>query len=105
VGLTEAQVRVAGREALKATRPMTRVGRAKERGETEGFMTILVDARTEEILGASILGIGGDEVIQSILDVMYAKQPYKVIQRATHVHPMVAELVRTMLSELEELGR
>jgi pyruvate/2-oxoglutarate dehydrogenase complex dihydrolipoamide dehydrogenase (E3) component len=99
-GLTEAEVRATGRKALKATRPMTRVGRAYERGETEGFMKILVDTGTKEILGASILGIGGDEVIHSILDVMYARKPYTVIQRAMHIHPTVSELIPTMLGEL-----
>jgi pyruvate/2-oxoglutarate dehydrogenase complex dihydrolipoamide dehydrogenase (E3) component len=99
-GLTEAEVRATGRKTLKATRPMTRVGRAYERGETRGFMKILVDTVTKEILGASILGIGGDEVIHSILDVMYARKPYMVIQRAMHIHPTVSELIPTMLSEL-----
>jgi pyruvate/2-oxoglutarate dehydrogenase complex dihydrolipoamide dehydrogenase (E3) component len=103
-GLTEAEVRATGRKALKATRPMTRVGRAYERGETEGFMKILVDTGTKEILGASILGIGGDEVIHSILDVMYARKPYTVIQRAMHIHPTVSEQIPTMLGELQALS-
>lgn len=101
VGMTQAQVRATGRKALIGKRPMTNVGRAVERGETQGFMKILVDANTKEILGAAILGIGGDEVIHSILDVMYTKSPYTVIQRAMHIHPTVAELVPTMLGELE----
>ena len=82
---------------------MTHVGRAKERSETQGFMKILVDAETKKILGASILGIGGDEIVHSILDVMYADAPYTVIQRAMHVHPTVTELIPTMLGELEPL--
>jgi pyruvate/2-oxoglutarate dehydrogenase complex dihydrolipoamide dehydrogenase (E3) component len=102
-GMTEAQVRQSGRKALMATRPMTRVGRAYEKGETQGFMKILVDAETQEILGASILGIEGDEVIHSILDVMYAKMPYTVIQRAMHIHPTVSELIPTLLGDLQPL--
>jgi pyruvate/2-oxoglutarate dehydrogenase complex dihydrolipoamide dehydrogenase (E3) component len=99
-GLTEAEVRKSGRKALVGKRPMTKVGRAIEKGETQGFMKVIVDAGTREIMGASILGTGGDEVIHSILDVMYAKAPYSVIQRAVHIHPTVAELVPTMLGEL-----
>ena len=102
-GLTEAQVRKSGRKALMATRSMKRVSRAKEKGETQGFMKILVDAESKEILGASILGIDGDEVIHSILDVMYSRQPYTVIQRAVHIHPTVSELVPTMLGDLKPL--
>jgi len=102
-GMTEAQVRESGRKALIGKRPMTRVGRAFEKSETQGFMKILVDAETKEILGAAILGVGGDEVIHSILDVMYAKMPYTVIQRAMHIHPTVSELIPTMLGELKPL--
>ena len=102
-GLTDAQVRKTGKRALVATRPMTKVGRAVEKGETEGFMKIVVDADTRQILGAAILGTGGDEVIHSILDVMYAKAPYTVIQRAMHIHPTVSELVPTMLADLKPL--
>ena len=103
VGMTERQVRESGRPALITTRAMTRVGRAVEKGETQGFMKVLVDAETERILGAAILGVGGDEVIHSILDVMYAKAPYTVIQRAVHIHPTVAELIPTMLADLKPL--
>ncbi len=102
-GMTEAEVRASGRPALIGTRPMTRVGRAVEKGESQGFMKVLVDAESKLILGAAILGTGGDEVVQSILDVMYAKQPYTVIQRAVHIHPTVSELVPTMLGELRPL--
>ena len=102
-GMTEAEVRKSGRKALLAKRPMDRVGRAVEKGETQGFMKILVDAATKEILGASLLGIECDEVIHSILDVMYAKAPYTVIQRAMHIHPTVSELIPTMLGELKPL--
>ena len=102
-GMTEAEVRKSGRKALVGERPMKRVGRAVEKGETEGFMKILVDAETKKILGASLLGIECDEVIHSILDVMYAKAPYTVIQRAMHIHPTVTELIPTMLGELKPL--
>jgi pyruvate/2-oxoglutarate dehydrogenase complex dihydrolipoamide dehydrogenase (E3) component len=102
-GLTEEQVRKSGRKALIGKRAMTKVGRAVEKGETQGFMKILVDAETKEILGAAILGTGGDEAIHSILDVMYAKAPYTVIQRAMHIHPTVSELIPTMLGELKAL--
>jgi pyruvate/2-oxoglutarate dehydrogenase complex dihydrolipoamide dehydrogenase (E3) component len=102
-GMTEAEVRKSGRKALLGKRPMTRVGRAVEKGETQGFMKILVDAETKEILGASLLGVECDEVIHSILDVMYAKAPYTVIQRAMHIHPTVSELIPTMLGELKPL--
>jgi pyruvate/2-oxoglutarate dehydrogenase complex dihydrolipoamide dehydrogenase (E3) component len=102
-GMTETEVRKSGRKALIAKRPMARVGRAVEKGETQGFMKILVDAGTKEILGAALLGIECDEVIHSILDVMYAKAPYAVIQRAMHIHPTVTELIPTMLGELKPL--
>ena len=103
VGMTEAQARQSGREVLAGKMMMARVGRARERGETQGFMKILVDAQSKRILGAAILGIGGDEVIHSILDVMYADAPYTVIQRAVHIHPTVTELIPTMLSDLKPL--
>jgi pyruvate/2-oxoglutarate dehydrogenase complex dihydrolipoamide dehydrogenase (E3) component len=102
-GLNEAEVRETGRKALIGKRPMTKVGRAVEKGETQGFMKVLIDAETRQILGAAILGTGGDEVIHSILDIMYAKAPYTVIQRAVHIHPTVSELVPTMLGELKPL--
>lgn len=103
-GMTESEVRSTGRPALVGKRPMTRVSRAVEKGETQGFMKIVVDAETKRILGAAILGTGGDEVIHSILDVMYAKAPYTVIQRAMHIHPTVSELVPTMLGELQSVS-
>jgi pyruvate/2-oxoglutarate dehydrogenase complex dihydrolipoamide dehydrogenase (E3) component len=103
-GLTEAEVRKSGRRALIGRRPMTKVGRAVEKGETQGFMKVIVDAETHQILGAAILGTGGDEAIHSILDVMYAKAPYTVIQRAVHIHPTVSELIPTMLGELQPLS-
>ena len=101
VGMTDAEVRGSGRNALVGKRPMTNVARAREKGETQGFMKITVDADSQEILGAAILGVGGDEAIHCIADVMYAKAPYTVIQRAVHIHPTVSELIPTMLGELE----
>jgi pyruvate/2-oxoglutarate dehydrogenase complex dihydrolipoamide dehydrogenase (E3) component len=101
--MTEAEVRRSGRKALVATRPMTKVGRAVEKGESQGFMKILVDAETKRIMGAAIMGTGGDEAIHSILDVMYAKAPYTLIQRAVHIHPTVSELIPTMLGDLKPL--
>ena len=103
VGLTERQVRESGVTALKATRRMKHVGRAVEKGETQGFMKVLVDEETKRILGAAVLGVGGDEVIHSILEVMYAKAPYTVMQRAVHIHPTVTELIPTMLGDLAPL--
>jgi len=103
VGLTEEQVRKSGRQALGATMAMEAVSRAIEKGETLGFMKVLVDRETKEILGASILGTGGDEVIHCLLDLMYAKAPYTVMQRAVHIHPTVSELIPTMMGELKPL--
>ena len=102
-GMTELQVRESGRKALMGQRPMTRVSRAVEKGETQGFIKILVDAESKQFLGASILGTGGDEVIHCILDMMYAKAPYTVMQRAVHIHPTVSELLPTILGELKPL--
>ena len=100
VGMTDAEIRKSGRRALVGMRPMSRVGRAVEKGETQGFMRIAVDADTKEILGAALLGVGADEAVHCILDVMYAKAPYTVLQRAVHIHPTVAELIPTILGEL-----
>ena len=101
VGMTEAQARKSGRNLLIGKRPMSRVGRAREMSETAGFIKIVVDADTEEILGASILGVTGDEAIHCILDVMYAGASYKTIARAVHIHPTVSELLPTVLQELK----
>lgn len=100
-GMTETEARKTGRKILVGTRPMTRVGRAIEKGETKGFMKVIADAETKEILGASILGTGGDEAVQSILDIMYAKAPYTTIQRAVHIHPTVSELIPTVIGDLK----
>jgi pyruvate/2-oxoglutarate dehydrogenase complex dihydrolipoamide dehydrogenase (E3) component len=104
-GMTVDEVRKSGRKALVGKRPMTRVGRAVEKGETQGFMKVVVDADTKEILGAAILGVGGDEVIHSILDIMSADDPYTAISRTMHIHPTVSELVPTMLQEMKPLDR
>ena len=103
VGMTEREVRESGRPALIGTRQMTRVGRAREFGDTRGFIKILVDAQTQELLGASILGMSGDEAVHGLLDLMYAKQPYTVISRAVHIHPTVTELIPTVLQGLQPL--
>jgi pyruvate/2-oxoglutarate dehydrogenase complex dihydrolipoamide dehydrogenase (E3) component len=103
-GMTDAEIRTSGRAALAAKLPMSRVGRAAEKGETQGFMKISVDAQTGHILGAAILGTGGDEVIHVLLDVMYAKAPYTLVQRAMHIHPTVAEFLPVVLSKLEPVA-
>jgi pyruvate/2-oxoglutarate dehydrogenase complex dihydrolipoamide dehydrogenase (E3) component len=103
IGMTEAQVRKSGKPAFIGTRPMTKVGRAVEKGESQGFMKILVDAESKKILGASILGTGGDEAIHCILDIMYAGRPYTTLQRAMHIHPTVSELIPTVLGDLKQL--
>ena len=103
-GMTDAQVKASGRNALVATRPMARVARAVEKGETQGFMKVIVDAETKGILGAAILGVTGDEVIHTLLDVMYAKAPYTIVSRAMHIHPTVSELLPTLLQGLQPLA-
>jgi pyruvate/2-oxoglutarate dehydrogenase complex dihydrolipoamide dehydrogenase (E3) component len=103
VGMTEAEVRKTGRPALISTMPMEDVSRAFEKGETKGFMKILVDRESKQILGASFLGLAGDEVIHCILALMYAKAPYTVMQRAMHIHPTVSEFIPTMIGELKPL--
>jgi pyruvate/2-oxoglutarate dehydrogenase complex dihydrolipoamide dehydrogenase (E3) component len=100
-GMTDAEIRKSGRAALVAKLPMSGVNRAVEKGETQGFIKISVDAETKHIMGAAILGTGGDEVIHVLLDVMYAKAPYTVVQRAMHIHPTVAEYLPTVFSKLE----
>jgi pyruvate/2-oxoglutarate dehydrogenase complex dihydrolipoamide dehydrogenase (E3) component len=104
VGMTLAEARNSGRRVLTGERPMTRVARAVEKGETQGFMRILVDGDSEEILGASLLGTGCDEAVHAILDLMYAKAPYTVMQRAMHIHPTVSELLPTILGDLKSVG-
>jgi pyruvate/2-oxoglutarate dehydrogenase complex dihydrolipoamide dehydrogenase (E3) component len=104
VGMTEDEVRASGRKALVGKMMMARVGRARERGETQGFMKVLIDAESKKILGAALLGIGGDEIVHSILDIMYADAPYTTIQRAMPIHPTVSELIPTMLGDLKPLA-
>ncbi len=103
IGMTEDEVRRSGRRALVGRRMMTQVGRAREFGETRGFMKIIVDAESDEILGAAILGLHGDEAVHCLLDTMYARKPYTVISRAVHIHPTVAELIPTVLQGLKPL--
>ena len=101
VGMTEEEARATGRDLLIATRPMRSVSRAIEKGETFGVMKAIVDAKTKRILGAMIFGVGGDEAIHSVLDVMYADKPYTTITGAVHIHPTVAELIPTLLGSLK----
>lgn len=103
VGITDREIKAKGIKALVATRQMKSVGRARERGETKGFMKVTVDAASKRILGAAMLGIGGDEVVHATLDVMAAGAPYTVIQRAMHIHPTVAEYLPTVLEDLKPL--
>ncbi|MGA2650221.1 MAG: FAD-containing oxidoreductase [Terracidiphilus sp.] len=104
VGMTETEVRKSGKPALIGTRPMTKVGRAVEKGEIKGFMKVLVEAESKKILGAAILGTGGDEAIHCILDIMYSGSPYTTLQRAMHIHPTVSELIPTVLGDLKPLA-
>jgi pyruvate/2-oxoglutarate dehydrogenase complex dihydrolipoamide dehydrogenase (E3) component len=103
VGMTEAEVRQAGYAAMVGTIEMKRVGRAYEKGETLGFMKILVDKTSKRILGASLLGLSGDEIVHSILDLMYANAPYTVLQKAVHIHPTVSEYIPVMVGNLRDL--
>ena len=103
VGMSEKAVRASGRKALIGTRQMTRVSRAIEKGDTQGFIKILVDAKTQQFLGASILGVGGDEVVHGILDLIYAKAPASVLQRSVPIHPNVSELLPTVVGDLKPL--
>jgi pyruvate/2-oxoglutarate dehydrogenase complex dihydrolipoamide dehydrogenase (E3) component len=103
-GMTERDAKASGRKVLAGKMMMSRVGRARERGETQGFMKIAVDAQTQHILGAALLGIEADEAIHSILDVMYAGAPYTVIQKAVHIHPTVTELIPTLLGDLKPMA-
>ncbi|MEE9127261.1 MAG: pyruvate/2-oxoglutarate dehydrogenase complex dihydrolipoamide dehydrogenase, partial [Planctomycetota bacterium] len=104
IGMTEQQARESGRNVLVGVRAMENVGRARERSETDGFMKVLVDADTKEILGAAILGVNGDEVVHTLLTAMYAGAPYTMVSRAVHIHPTVAELLPTTLQDLKPLS-
>lgn len=101
IGMSETEAVASGKRLLRAKMPMQRVGRAREAGEVQGFMKVIVDADSQLILGAAILGLNGDEVVHSLLDVMAARQPYTVISRAVHIHPTVTELVPTLLQQLK----
>jgi len=103
-GLSEEQARKSGRRIFIAKYPMTRVKRAIIKGKTDGFIKILIDADSKEILGAAIVGVGGDEIIHSILDIMYARKPYTIIKEAVHIHPTVSELIPTTLADLQPLN-
>jgi pyruvate/2-oxoglutarate dehydrogenase complex dihydrolipoamide dehydrogenase (E3) component len=103
-GMTEKEARASGRRVLAAKLPMSRVARAREAGETQGFMKVLVDADSKELLGAALLGLNADEIVHSLLDAMYAKTPYTTILRAMHIHPTVTELIPTLLGNLKPLA-
>lgn len=103
IGMNEAQARTTARKVLRGTMPMARIGRARERGETRGFLKILIDAESRLFLGASFLGIESDEAIHGVLDLMAAKVPYTSLQRTMHIHPTVSELIPTLLGDLEPL--
>jgi pyruvate/2-oxoglutarate dehydrogenase complex dihydrolipoamide dehydrogenase (E3) component len=103
-GMTEAEARKSGRKILLGKMPMARVGRAREAGEMQGFMKVLVDEESKALLGAAMLGLNGDEIVHSLLDVMYAKKPYTTVQRAVHIHPTVSELIPTLLGNLKPLS-
>ena len=103
VGMTDAQARASGKQLLVSKRPMTRVGRAVERGETQGFMKVVADADTRHILGAAILGVSGDEAIHGVLDLMNANQPFDTLKWAMPIHPTVSELLPTLVGDLKPI--
>jgi pyruvate/2-oxoglutarate dehydrogenase complex dihydrolipoamide dehydrogenase (E3) component len=100
-GMTEHEAVAAGHRILVGSLPMTRVSRAFEKGETQGLMKLIVDGDTKAILGAAILGVGGDEVVHSILDLIYAKAPYTILQQVVHIHPTVAEFTPILAASLK----
>ena len=103
MGMTTQEARASGKRVLVGNRAMTAVSRAREMSETNGFMRVLVDADTKLILGAAVVGAGGDEIVHSLIDIAYAKVPYTVISRAVHIHPTISELIPTMLQNLKPL--
>jgi pyruvate/2-oxoglutarate dehydrogenase complex dihydrolipoamide dehydrogenase (E3) component len=103
-GMGEKEALATGRGILTGKMRMARVGRAREAGETQGFMKVLVDAESQALLGAALLGVNADDMLHSLLDVMYAKRPYTTIQRAVHIHPTVSELIPTLPGQLEPLA-
>jgi pyruvate/2-oxoglutarate dehydrogenase complex dihydrolipoamide dehydrogenase (E3) component len=104
VGMTEREARASGKRLLIGQRPMSRVGRARERSETRGFIKLIADADSKQLLGASIFGVEGDEAIHCIADLMYARAPYTVLQQAVHTHPTVSELLPTVAGELKPVA-
>ena len=104
LGMTETEARHAGYDVLIGRMPMSQVARAREKGETQGFMKVLVDANTKHILGAAILGVGGDEAVHSLVDAMYGHLPYSVVQHGVRIHPTVSELIPTVLGELTSIS-
>jgi pyruvate/2-oxoglutarate dehydrogenase complex dihydrolipoamide dehydrogenase (E3) component len=103
VGMSEAEIRKAGIKALVGKRPMTRVARAVEKGETRGFLKIHVEESSKRILGAALLGTGCDEAVHSLIDAIYAKTPYTEFQKHVRIHPTVSELLPTTLEGLKPL--
>jgi pyruvate/2-oxoglutarate dehydrogenase complex dihydrolipoamide dehydrogenase (E3) component len=103
VGMSETEIRKAGIDASVGKRPMTRVARAVEKGETNGFLKIHVERGSKRILGASLLGTGADEAVHSLIDAVYSKMPYTEFQRHVRIHPNVSELLPTVLEELTPL--
>ncbi len=104
VGMTETEARASGRPLLVGSRPMTRVSRAIEKGETQGLMKVVADAETRQILGAAILGVGGDEAIHGVVDMMNARATIDAYMRAVPIHPTVSELIPTVLGEMKPVG-
>lgn len=105
VGMTKADAEKKGFDILIGYRPMSKISRAKEKGETKGFMEAIIDAKTNQFLGACVLGVGGDEIINGITNLMYAKQPYTIFRDAIHIHPTVSELIPTMLENLKPIDK
>ncbi|MET3926862.1 FAD-containing oxidoreductase [Devosia sp. 2618] len=103
IGMSETEVRKSGKRALMGVMSMAKVARARERGETQGLMKVLVDAESKKILGAALLGIGGDEVVHSLLQLMVAGTPYTTMMHTVHIHPTVSELIPTLLADLKPL--
>jgi pyruvate/2-oxoglutarate dehydrogenase complex dihydrolipoamide dehydrogenase (E3) component len=103
IGMSESEIKKAGIEALVGKRPMTRVARAVEKGETHGFLKMHVEARSKRILGAALLGTGADEAVHSLIDAIYARMPYPEFQRHVRIHPNVSELLPTVLEDLKPL--
>ncbi|MEJ0035707.1 MAG: FAD-containing oxidoreductase [Gammaproteobacteria bacterium] len=104
IGMNEADIRKLGLQALVGKRPMTRVSRAIEKGETNGFLKIYTEATSGRILGASLLGTGADEAVHSLLDAVYARTPHQQVQSHVRIHPTVSELLPTTMEQLTPLS-